>query len=559
MSQFSYNPNPQSTARGSSGVSSAKRKDSTTTNTLPYFSEEQKAAMVAERKRKEKEEKERKEKARLEAIEAEKQRQRDSKAAWEAAEQERLMERAKSIAPDYRKKYDAEEPQTFNDAKRVADETYMQFWYDKANEISSKWTDEDYALIAEPQYEEYYDGPRHKKTRRVVPEGYDEYVEAQERINAGPLDFSSEETHRMLIEPPKVAHRGYGKRQQWIDESNPLRQAVEAQADVMKDFLDSEGISIVREYEDLEGFDRPDSFRGEGIYLNTGTGAHIDWDSGLKRMQRYRSSPDAELGTYSQVFVRPKETGFVKPLSILGTLTGNTWLTAAATLAAGGDLEDAVKGAAKSYAIGQVTAPILENIITPLGIDKDLFGMDAEAFSESTMDVQTAILEGKDIEEALLKEFGVPAVKQIAGVLPDINIDLPESQFLSDLGDALEPLENVVKAGVDPLVDVAQEGINFVQEVTQPISDVLSEGEDVVKDLGREFDKTVLQPIGDVLEAGGDVLGGMLGGGQQDYQQRGISQTPVENIFDKELFKFDTEIKSTQEMLSPMMNLRRYG
>ena len=33
--------------------------------------------------------------------------------------------------------------------------------------------------------------------------------------------------------------------QEWIDEDNPLRQAVEAQADVMKDFLDAEGISIV--------------------------------------------------------------------------------------------------------------------------------------------------------------------------------------------------------------------------------------------------------------------------------------------------------------------------
>ena len=35
--------------------------------------------------------------------------------------------------------------------------------------------------------------------------------------------------------------------------------------------------------------------------------------------------------------------------------------------------------------------------------------------------------------------------------------------------------------------------------------------------------------------------------------------TEVEELFDKELFKFDTEIKSTQEMLSPLMNLRRYG
>ena len=35
--------------------------------------------------------------------------------------------------------------------------------------------------------------------------------------------------------------------------------------------------------------------------------------------------------------------------------------------------------------------------------------------------------------------------------------------------------------------------------------------------------------------------------------------TNTEQLFDKELFKFDTEIKSTQELLSPMMNLRKYG
>ena len=51
------------------------------------------------------------------------------------------------------------------------------------------------------------------------------------------------------------------------------------------------------------------------------------------------------------------------------------------------------------------------------------------------------------------------------------------------------------------------------------------------------------------------MLGGVVGG----QQPQTVSRTPVENIFDKELFKFDTEIKSTQEMLSPMMNLRRYG
>jgi hypothetical protein len=194
-------------------------------------------------------------------------------------------------------------------------------------------------------------------------------------------------------------------------------------------------------------------------------------------------------------------------------------------------------------------------------------------------------------------EFGVPVIKQLGSALPDVDIDLPESQFLSDLGDALEPVVNVVKAGADviqevtePVIDVIDEGLDvFGSEVVDPVlQTVKTTGEaiidpidDVIDTFGSEVVDPVLQtageigqdiidpiddiidaidsPLGDLLEAGGDFLGGMLGGGQQDYQQRGISQTPVENIFDKELFKFDTEIKSTQEMLSPIMNLRRYG
>jgi hypothetical protein len=616
---------------------------------------------------------------------------REQKEKEAEAERQRLAsltDKGRELAPEYRDSYEVGEITSFEEAKQAADETYLQSWYDRANKISSKWTDKDYALIAEPQYEEYKDGPRHTKTRRVVPEGYDEYVEAQERINAGPLDFSNEETHLELIKPPQVRHRGYGKRQYWIDENDPLRQAVEAQADVMQGFLDAEGISIVQEYP--ESFDRPDSFRGEGVYLNTGTGAHIDWDAGLKRMQRYQTSPDAELGTYSNVFVRPDPEGIAKPLAFVGAVTGNPWLSGASAVAAGGDLEDALKGAAKGYVIGKVTAPILENIVTPLGIDKDLFGMDAETFSESTMDVQTAILEGKDIEEALLKEFGVPAVKQIAGAVGDMlpNIDLPESQLLSDIGDALEPIvgavreagsafddavlqkaKPIVKAVGDvgqeviditaetfePVVDLADEGLDvFGEKVVDPVlqagSDVLSEVEDVVidpikevapvvedifidpikevapvvedvvKESGRKFDDAVLQPIKEnvlepIVDAGQEVIDIVQEGGRQfddavlqpvkdfvedielpeapdfpdlpdlpdlpDFpdlpdlpmpdlpfsigglldsgmpQQR--TTTPVENLFDKELFKFDTEIKSTQQMLSPIMNLRRYG
>ena len=504
-------------------------------------------------------------------------------------QREKEFQERQAIAPTYRDSYEVGEITSFEEAKQAADETYLQSWYDRANEISSKWTDEDYALIAEPEYEEYKHGPRHIRTRRVVPEGYDEYVEAQERINAGPLDFSSKETHLELIKPPQVKHRGYGKRQYWIDESNPLRQAVEAQANVMKGFLDDAGVPIVQKYEDLEGFKRPDSFRGEGIYLNTGTGAHIDWDAGLKRMQQYQSSPDAELGTYSNVFVRPDPEGIAKPLAFVGAVTGNPWLSGASAVAAGGDLEDALKGAAKGYVIGKVTAPILENIVTPLGIDKDLFGMDAETFSESTMDVQTAILEGKDIEEALLKEFGVPAVKQIAGAVGDMlpNIDLPESQLLSDIGDALEPVVDAVRAGgrafddavlqpinqnivkpfeqagrefddkfVDPIDDVIDTfGSEVVDPALQASSDVLSEVEDGLKEVGYFADDLI-----DWERLLKGALGGMLAGGvggQQSTAQRTPTQT--EGLFDRELFKFDLDDFNTTKDLLYSENSRKYG
>ena len=258
----------------------------------------------------------------------------------------------------------------------------------------------------------------------------------------------------------------------------------------MKDFLDDAGVPIVQKYEDLDGFKRPDSFRGEGIYLNTGTAAHIDWDAGLKRMQRYQTSPDAELGTYSNVFVRPDPEGIAKPLAFVGSITGNPWLTAASAVAAGGDLEDALKGAVKGYAIGQITAPILEDVVADFGIDKDLLGMDAEAFSEGMMDVQHAVLDGGNVEVALLKEFGVDAVKQLGSALPDVDIDLPESKLLSTIGDALEPVVGAVRAGGRAIDDTVLQPIN--ENIVKPLEQA-----------GRDFDDTFIDPIDDVIDAFG--------------------------------------------------------
>ena len=178
------------------------------------------------------------------------------------------------------------------------------------------------------------------------------------------------------------------------------------------------------------------------------------------------------------------------------------------------------------------------------------------------------------------------------------------------IGNAVEPIvkpvyEGVKAAGdvVEPvakdIVDAGQQAVDVVQEAVQPISDFTSDVEDDILDAGRAFDDTVIDPIDDafdtlgekvvdpVLQAGSDVLsegedllkeagyviddivdwesllkgalGGMLAGAVGGQQPQTVSRTPVEGLFDKELFKFDTEIKSTQEILSPMMNSRRYG
>ena len=512
-------------------------------------------------------------------------------------QREKEFQERQAIAPTYRDSYEVGEITSFEGAKQAADETYMQYWYDKANEISSKWAPKDYSLIAEPKTERYSPSgqrfSRVKHTRRVVPEGYYEYVEAQKRIEAGPLNFLNDNVHYQLINPP--SNRGYGKYQHWINENDPLRQAVEAQADVMKEYLDENNIPLYVNFPEGTSID---GLTGEGVYLNTGTGAHIDWDAPLKRQQKYLTSSGSELGSYSKIFVRPKAEGFGKPLSILGALTGNPIISAAGTIASGGDIGDVVKNVATGAIVSKIDIPVLEDSFASLGVDADLLGMEAAEFSDRMMDVQSDILTGESGTDALLNNFGKAAIGAVADTV-DIDIDLPESELLSDLGDALKPVVGAVreagsafddavlqpiKTGLEPVVDVAQQGIDVVQEAVQPISDFTSDVEDIAKESGRKFDDTVLQPVkegvqavtepvvdviddiidavdsplGDVLQAGGNLLGGLLGGlgGQQPQT---VSRTPVEGLFDKELFKFDTEIKSTQEMLSPLMNLRRYG
>ena len=610
-----------------------------------------------------------KEQARLEE-QARKERQEADRKRKEAyfAEQERiksdaLVAKGKELVGSYRDHYSTEQlfelgaVNSFEIAKVVADETYKQYWYDKANDIIGNFTDEDYKLIAEPQYETYRVGKGGgvERTRQVLPEGYEELLKAQEYIEKGPLDFSNEETHKMLIKPPK-AKGGYGKYQEWIDESDPLRQAVEAQSDVMTKYLDREGISITKDFED----GNPDNVYGEGVYLNTGTAAHIDWESDLKRMQRYMTAPDSEVGTYSQVFYRPEASSILDHwmVDIMAAVTGTSDLLSAGR---GGDIGDILEGAV----IGSVAPDFLETGLGKLGIDADLFGIDPNTFSDSLNEVQTDMIKGKSGTESLLKEFGGAVTENLAGVIGDAAggvlggaVDLLDDTF-DYIGDTAlvgaveaggKALGGAIESGVGVISDVTSEFEDVVRETGSAIDDtliqpVLGAVEPVVKTIeagGRAIDKNITQPTIKVVEEGAEAISNVTsevedivraGGSAVDKNilqptiktidelvrkipeppkididlpeftglnidlpeftapkinlpeididlpsidvelpelsfdpklLAGLMPTPqqptqVEGLFDKELFKFDTEIKSTQEMLSPLMNLRRYG
>jgi len=174
-----------------------------------------------------------------------------------------------------------------------------------------------------------------------------------------------------------------------------------------------------------------------------------------------------------------------------------------------------------------------------------------------------------------------------------------------DVGsDVLSEGEDIVRAGgsavdkaiIQPALGAVEEGVEAVSNVTSEIEDVISdiasEGEDVVRETGRAVDKNVIQPTKEGIDQlvrsipnppeidielpeftapdidldididmpevdiptpsfDSRLLAGLMATPQQPTQ--------VEGLFDKELFKFDTKIKSTQQMLSPLMNLRRYG
>jgi len=142
----------------------------------------------------------------------------------------------------------------------------------------------------------------------------------------------------------------------------------------------------------------------------------------------------------------------------------------------------------------------------------------------------------------------------IADVLPDIDIDFETPQIIKDVGnvavDVLRPPLEFVGETFEPVIEAGEQVLSTAEDVLEPVKEVVETlGEPVVDAVDKVID-AVDSPLGDLLEGALSGTGGMMSGARKPSQ--------VEGLFDKELFKFDTEIKSTQRMLSPT-NTRRYG
>jgi len=214
-----------------------------------------------------------------------------------------------------------------------------------------------------------------------------------------------------------------------------------------------------------------------------------------------------------------------------------------------------------------------------------------------------------------------PVVKTIeaGGRAIDKNITQPTIKAIEGGAQAISnvtsEVEDVVRAGgraidkniTQPTIKGIGEGVEAVSNVTSEIedvvSDIASEGEDVVRETGRAIDKNVIQPTKEGIDqlvrkipeppkididlpefeapdidlpefTGLDIELPEFEAPDIDLpsididlpsidlaesEEKEEEPTQVESLFDNELFKFDTKIKSTQQMLSPLMNLRRYG
>ena len=191
---------------------------------------------------------------------------------------------------------------------------------------------------------------------------------------------------------------------------------------------------------------------------------------------------------------------------------------------------------------------LLENGLSAIGIDAETLGLDPEKFSENLNEIESAIIKGESGTDEFIEEFGGDAFTAVAGEAGDAFDNVIETIGDSEIvqtieeggkvlidaveegagvvGDLLEGPVDLVAGAVEPLINLADEGLDYIgdsapveaiEDAGKAVGDVVQTGIDTTKEagelvvdtidegidyIGEEYVDPALQAIDDALPHG---------------------------------------------------------
>ena len=401
-------------------------------------------------------------------------------------------------------------PTTFGGAKQYADQVY----------IGTLYAERDKYELNSPEY---------KEINRLISQGapnFQTQAEFQRYNNADKDDF--------------------------------FRIAADAQAATMQDYLNRNDIQLET---------------GRSIaavpYNNELITPHLNTGTALNAYMAERDNFQmGAMGDYNIIgFSDPKEQSTFGKLVQVGLQIASIMnpalapmLAGAQALVAGGDLEDALKAGAKSWATGNLTRSTVSDTLADIGITPEALNMSEEVFNDYVAGTVTDVAVGgqsleDSLKDALLSDAGDVAEGAVAWAqenLPSLNLpefDTPDEikavgDFIVDVGSTIgRPIEqgvSLVGTALEPAVETI---VDAASTVGRPV-------EDFVREVGSTAED-IVEPFKDTLEdaLSGVDLASMEGINMDGTYRPSASGIPsqVEELFSDELFKFETEIGISPE------------
>ena len=446
---------------------------------------------------------------------------------------------------------------TFSDAKQQADQIYIQTLYTALN---------------------------------AAEKDSAEYNEIQVLINNGAMDFQTQADF--------LTYKN-------AEEGSVHRIAMDAQSSIMKDYLRRNDIQL----ETGQGIETGVMGQAPSMHLNTGTALNYS----IAGRDNFQMGEMGEYNIFGFNNPPPPSSTFkvfnvvTDILSVVYPPLAPLFQGAQTFMSTGGDWEAAFESGLKAYAGGKLTEGLTKEIMADAGWTAEAMDVSEEVFDTWVVPTMHDVaVKGDSLQASLVDtatgeigDYGKVAAEDALAwakdnLSIDFNLPIPEDtpEWVEGVGDAVvagaealaeSPLGQAVGEAGQAIIDTSEEIIEgtagVVEETFEPIVDVIDEGLDYV---GEEYVDPALQAaeaagevVVDVVDEGLDAIGKVtdpitqaigdnfpdltdealkwlssymdlgVGGKEQEQEQAKVSTTPIESLFDKELFTFDTQVGLT--------------